>query len=329
MNNLFKYCLKPGDMKLVINIPCFNEERTLPLVLSDLPKRIQGIKSIEVQIVDDGSTDKTVAVAETFGCKVIKHGRNKGLGIAFKTGMEEALRTGVDIFVNTDADNQYPSRYIPALIKPIMERNADLVVGNRKPWKVKHFSLIKRFFQYWGNWLTRSIAGVTVPDTVSGFRAYSREALLKLNITTKFSYVLDTLVQAGKKNLKILSMDITTNKPTRKSRLFKNILQHMKKSLANILRVYSIYEPFRTFLVFSAVFGVPALFLIIRFFYYYFTTVGPTGRIQSLIVAAILFIISGLMFVLGVIADLIGNNRKLYEDLLYLKKKEFYNKKKS
>jgi glycosyltransferase involved in cell wall biosynthesis len=315
-------------MKLVINIPCYNEEKTLPLVLHELPKKITGISRIEVQIVDDGSQDRTAEIAEQLGCKVIRHGRNKGLGIAFKTGMEEALRSGADIFVNTDADNQYPSRYIPALVQPVLDGRADLVVGNRRPWKVKHFSPIKRFFQYWGNWLTRSIAGVNVPDTVSGFRAYSREALLKINITTRFSYVLDTLLQAGKKDLKIMSMTIKTNKPTRKSRLFKNIFQHMKKSLANVLRVYAVYESFKTFLIFSGIFGIPAMFLIGRFMYYYITTVGPTGRIQSLIMAAILFVLSGLMFVLGVIADLIGNNRKLYEELLYLKKKEMYTKKK-
>ncbi|MFW6231336.1 MAG: glycosyltransferase family 2 protein [Nanoarchaeota archaeon] len=311
-------------MKLVINIPCYNEEKTLPLVLNELPTHIEGISSIEIQIVDDGSSDKTVEVAEKHGCRVLKHDTNKGLGIAFKTGMDAALERGADIFVNTDADNQYPSKYIPNLVRPVIDGKADLVIGNRKPWKVRHFSPIKRFFQYWGNLLTRKIAGSDVPDTVSGFRAYSREALLKLTITTKFSYVLDTIVQAGKKDLRIMSVPVTINKPTRKSRLFKNIFQHMKKSAVNILRVYALYEPFKTFLVFSAVFALPGLFLLGRFFYYYLFVAGPTGKVQSLIIATILLVLSGMMFVLGVIADLIGNNRKLTEEMMYRQKKEIY-----
>ncbi len=310
-------------MKVLINIPCFNEEKTLSLVLKELPKKIKGVSSIEVQIVDDGCTDKTIQIAKKFGARVVRHKKNLGLGIAFKTGIDAALEAGADIFVNTDADNQYPSKYIPDLVKPILEGKADMVIGNRVPWKVKHFSPVKRFLQYFGNMLTRYIAGSDVPDTVSGFRAYSKEAMLRLNVTTQFSYVLDTIVQASKKGLVIVSVPISTNAPTRKSRLFKNMFQHMKKSASNILRCYAVYEPFKTFMILSLVFFVPALILLIRYFFYYFQGIG-SGHVQSLIISGILFFLGGLMFSLGVLADLIGINRKLIEEQLYLKKKEIY-----
>lgn len=311
-------------MKLVINIPCYNEEETLPLVLKELPKEIKGINKIEVQIVDDGSTDKTIEVAKKFGVtRIIKHKRNKGLGIAFKHGIEEAINSGADIFVNTDADNQYPSKYIPELVKPVLEHRADLVIGNRKPWKVKHFSPFKRVLQKFGNWVTRSILGSDVPDTVSGFRAYSRDAMLRINVVTKFSYVLDTIMQAVQKDLKIESIEIDTNPPTRKSRLFKNIFQHMKKSGSNLIRIFYLYEPLKTFLYFSILFFIPGLILLIRWLFKYFSGTGG-GNVQSLILASILIITSALTFVLGIIGDSIKTNRTLTEEVLYkLKKKEF------
>ncbi|MDP4012091.1 MAG: glycosyltransferase family 2 protein, partial [Candidatus Nanoarchaeia archaeon] len=240
-------------MKLVINIPCLNEEHTLPLVLKDIPKQIPGIDKIEVQIVDDGSNDRTVEVAKKLGVdRVIIHKTNQGLGNAFKYGMQVALEAGADIFVNTDADNQYPSRYISNLVKPIINQETDIVIGNRRPWKVKHFSFLKRVLQRFGNWATRNVLGSDVPDVVSGFRAYNREAMLKINVTTKFSYVLDTIMQAVQKGLKIKSIDIETNPPTRKSRLFSNIFQHMRKSAANLVRMYYLYEPLKTFAYLSA-----------------------------------------------------------------------------
>ncbi len=315
-------------MKLVIQIPCYNEEKTLPLVLRELPKKIISITKIEIQIIDDGSTDKTIEVAKDFRVdRIIKHKKNLGLGQAFKHGMIVALREGADILVNTDGDNQYPSKYIPALVKPIIEGKADIVVGDRRPWKIKHFPFYKRIFQYVGNKIVGNIMKSNVPDNVSGFRAYSREAMLKLNIVTRFSYVLDTLMQASKKGLKVLSYPIETNKPTRKSRLFKNIFQHMKKSGANILRLYSVYEPFKTFLCLSAILVLPALVFIIRFLFYYYSGDGA-GHIQSLVIAAILFISGVLMFALGVIGDLIKTNRELVEEGLYLKKKVILNGKK-
>ncbi len=309
----------------MINIPCYNEEKTLPLVLRELPQRINGIDKIEIQIVDDGSRDKTAYVAQKAGCRVIQHKRNLGLGMAFKHGSEAALKADCDIMVNTDADNQYPSRYIEALVKPIVDGRADMVIGNRKPWKVKHFSPLKRFFQYWGNKVARNIAGSNVPDTVSGFRAYSRESLLRLEVTTKFSYVLDTIVQGSRKGLAIASVPVTTNAPTRRSRLFKNMFQHMRKSAGNVLRCYALYEPFKTFVWTSLIFFIPAIILLVRFFYFLVMGQG-NGHVQSLIISAILFFLGGICFTLGILADMIGENRKIAAEQLYLAKKRFYDK---
>ena len=311
-------------MKLVINIPCFNEEKTLPLVLKELPKKIEGIDKIEVQIVDDGSTDKTIEVAKKFGVtRIIRHKKNQGLGIAFKHGLQSALENGADVFVNTDADNQYPSKYIKDLVEPIVNQRADLVIGNRKPWKVKHFSVLKRVLQFFGNWVTRKILGSEVPDTISGFRAYSKDAMLRMNVVTKFSYVLDTIMQAVQKDLKIESIEIETNVPTRESRLFKNIFQHMKKSGSNVARMYYLYEPLKTFTYLALLSFIPGFLLVVRWFYRYFLDIGG-GSIQSLVIASMLLIASVILFGLGIIGDSLKTNRMLTEDVLYkLKKKEF------
>lgn len=310
-------------LKVVINIPCYNEEKTLPLVLQDIPTKIEGVTEIEIQVVDDGSTDRTAEVAEKHGCTVIQHKTNRGLGRAFKTGVMHALEKDVDIFVNTDADNQYPSKYIEKLVKPVLDGESDIVIGNRRPWNVSHFSKTKRFFQKLGNFVARNIADVNVPDTVSGFRAYSKEALLKLHVTTKFSYVLDTLVQASDKDLKITNTDIDINPPTRPSRLFSNIFQHMYKSGMNLCRLYALYKPFKTFLSLSIITATPGLILITRFFYFYFQGMGD-GYIQSLIIASILMVIAGIMLALGIIGEIQRHNRQLIEEELYLNKKERY-----
>jgi glycosyltransferase involved in cell wall biosynthesis len=313
-------------MKLVIQIPCYNEEKTLPLVLKELPKKVPGIDQIEVQIIDDGSKDNTIEVAKKFGVtRIIRHKRNLGLGTSFKDGVDAALAAGADILINTDGDNQYPSRYIPELVKPILNGKADIVIGNRQPWKVQHFSPFKRILQWFGNGLVRRIAGSNVPDTVSGFRAYNKESMLRINVTTKFSYVLDTIVQATNKGLTITSIPIDTNAPTRKSRLFKNIFQHMRKSGSNIIRCFIVYQPFQTFGILAWLFATPAIILLARFLINYFLNTGA-GLIQSLIVAAILFFFSGSMLVLGILAELLGTNRKLVEEQIYLKKKEMFEK---
>lgn len=311
-------------VKLVINIPCLNEEKTLPLVLRELPKKIEGIDKIEVQIVDDGSTDGTVEVARRFNVdRIIRHKKNKGLGEAFKSGVDAALENGADIFVNTDADNQYPSRYIEKLVKPVLEGKADIVIGDRQTSKIKYFSPSKKFFQRLGSWTVRKLSNTDVRDAVSGFRAYSKEALLKLNVTGKFSYCIDTIIQAGKKNLKIMNVKITTNPPTRESRLFSNIFQHIKKSSADLLRVYIMYEPFKTFFYICLVPLLPGLFLLFRFLFFYFNNQG-SGHIQSLVISAILIIAAMIIFAMGIMADLNSVNRKLTEENLYLTKKEIY-----
>ncbi len=312
-----------SGITLVINIPCYNEERTLPLVLGELPQSIPGVSRIVVQVIDDGSRDRTAEVAWQHGAIVIRHKRNRGLGMAFKTGAESALALGADIMVNTDADNQYPSRFMSALVKPVLEGRADIVIGDRRPWAVPHFSPAKRLCQFLGNGITRRIAGVRVPDTVSGFRAYSREALLRINVITRFSYVLDTLVQASKKGLTVTSVPIVINPPTRRSRLFKTMFGHMVMSAANILRVYAVYEPFKTFLLMALVAIVPAAMLLVRFLVLFMVGQG-NGHIQSLIISAIGFMLGGTLFSLGVLGNLVSINRRLIEDELYLRKKGQY-----
>ncbi|MGJ4786615.1 glycosyltransferase family 2 protein [Leptospira koniambonensis] len=310
-------------MKLVINIPCYNEEKTLSTVLAEIPKKIQGIKTIEVQVVDDGSTDRTSEIAAEYGCKIISHKKNLGLGRAFKSGVEAALESGADIFVNTDADNQYPSSYIPDLITPVMNGKVDIVIGNRVPWKVEHFSPLKKTLQWFGNLVVRNLIGTNIPDTVSGFRAYSRESLLRLHVTTKFSYVLDTIVQAVKMDLAVSSIPIPTNPPTRKSRLFKNIFQHMWKSGNSLVKLLIVYRPFQFFGVLAVTTFVPALAIAVRFLIFFFLGIGK-GHVQSLLFAVVLVIISGLFLVSGILAFLIGMNRKLNEEILYYEKKRTF-----
>ena len=314
-------------MKLIIQIPCLNEEQTLPQVLKEIPKEIKGIKKIEIVIIDDGSTDKTAEIAKKHGCTVLKHKKNKGLGYAFKTGLEYAIEEGADILVNTDADNQYPSKYIEKIIQPIIKNQADVVISDRQTQKIKHFSPIKKFFQKIGSAFVRKLTKTKVNDTVSGFRAYNKNAMYNIHITTKFSYVLDTIMQLSKKNMKIVNVPITTNKPTRKSRLFKNMFQHIKKSGMNILRLYAVYEPFKTFALLSAIFLLPGLFLAFRFIYFFAQGQGD-GRIQSLIATAILIITAVILFTLGIIGELLKTNRLLIEEQYTFNKKAKYEKNK-
>lgn len=312
-------------MKLVINIPCFNEEKTLPLVLSEIPKKIEGINEIITQVIDDGSSDKTVKIAKEFGCEIVKHKYNQGLGIALKSGIDNALRKGADIMVNIDADNQYPAKYIPELVQPIVNNNSDVVIGDRQIWKINHFSFIKKVLQWFGSFVIRKITKTDVSDVVSGFRAFSRESLLRINLITRFSYVIDTIMQCSKKKLKIDTIKINVNNPTRKSRLSKNIFQYLRRSISDIIKIYTIYEPFSTFMWLSIFFFIPALIIVIRFLIFYFSGNG-TGHIQSLIAAAILTIVSVLLFVLGILGDLLKKNRELIEEQLYYKKTEIYKK---
>lgn len=314
-------------MKLIIQVPCFNEEKTLWSVLEELPKKIDGIDEIETMIIDDGSSDKTIEVANQYKVDyIVKHRWNKWLGNAFKSGIEKALWEWADIVVNTDADNQYPGRYIPDLVKPIVEWRADFVMGDRQTKKIAHFSLIKKIFQWLGSLLVRYLSGTKVPDSVSWFRAYSRECLLKLNVTSDFSYAVDTLVQAGSKRIKIDYIKMETNKPTRPSRLFKNIFQHMYKTFSILFRVYAMYNPLRLFISLWVPFLIVWFLWVSRFLYFFYLNPENTGKIQSLVLAWACLIIAVQFFALGIIWDLIAKNRKLIEDNLYISKKHYFEK---
>jgi len=308
-------------MKLLIQIPCYNEEKTLSNVLEDIPKSIPGIDTIETQIIDDGSTDKTVEIAKLYNVDyIISYIGNKGLGNAFKKGIENALKVNADILVNTDGDNQYKSTDIPKLIKPILDNKADIVIGNRQTDKIQHFSKMKKFLQKLGSKTTQLLAGIKVKDAVSGFRAYSNNALLELNITSDYSYVLDTTIQAGKKGITIDYVNIETNPPTRPSRLFNTMWGHIKKSTANMVRVYTMYEPFKIFLTLGIISLFIGIYPITRFLYFYFIN-QHSGHTQSLLLGTMFVIIAFQFFGLAIVADLLNKQRKLTEDILLKLKK--------
>lgn len=311
-------------MKLIIQIPCKNEEEWLPEVIAEFPKTLPWIDTIEIQVIDDWSTDRTYEVAkELWVDHIVQFRKNRGLGNAFKAWVSNALREWADIVVNTDADNQYPGRYIADLVAPIVAGKADIVIGDRNPTQSPHFHWLKRKLQWLGNWVVGSLAGHMMPDSVSGFRAYSRDSLFALNVTSQFSYVIDTIIQAHKKWLQIDRTPIETNPPTRPSRLFGNIWEHIKKSTANIIRVYTMYEPFKIFLMASVPFLVIGLIYIIRFLIKYFT-LWSDGNIQSLILSAILIMVWINFFSLWVIGDVISKNRSLVEENMTMMKKLKY-----
>jgi len=312
--------MRSRQIKLIIQIPCFNEEKTLPLVFRDMPKRIPGVDQIEYQVIDDGSTDQTVAIAQSLGVHHIVRipGRNrKWLGRAFRIGVDHALRAGADIVVNTDGDNQYPSRDIPRLIEPILAGRADVVIGDRDPGHFKEFSPLKRWLQRLGSKTVQFFTRSEVRDAVSGFRAYSREALLRIHVFTNFTYTVDTLMQAHKKGLEVEWIRIRPNAKTRESRLISSIWSKVRKSGGTILRISTIYEPFKTFRFFSMMFLVPGLALLGRFFYFYlFVPERSSGHVQSVVVGGVLVVIAAQLFVFGVVGELLATNRSLLEQVL-------------
>lgn len=307
-------------MKLVIQIPCFNEEKTLPLVFKGMPKSIPGIDKIEYQIIDDGSTDKTITVAKKLGVHHIVSYRGKNrrwLGRAFKLGVDHALKIGADILVNTDGDNQYPSSEIPKLVAPIVNGKAEIVIGDRNTNQISEFSRLKKILQRVGTKTTQLLSGQQVNDAVSGFRAYSREALAQINIVTDYTYTIDTLMQSHKKGLDIAWVPIKVNPKTRESRLIKNLWNKIIKSGSTILLMYLVYEPIKVFTLIGSILLVPGVFLVLRFLWHYFIDhTQPTGLIQSLTIGGVLIVISVQVFSLGLLAYLMKINRKLTEDLL-------------
>ncbi len=308
-------------MKLIIQIPCLNEEESLPKTLADLPKSIDGIDKIEILIIDDGSTDRTSEVARSHGVDhIVRLTKRKGLAKVFQTGVDAALKKGADIIVNTDADGQYKGKDIPRLVQPIIEGKADIVIGNRDIENVKQFSWLKKRLQRLGSWVVRQLAGSNITDATTGFRAYNREAALRLNIISEYTYTLESIIQAEHKSLAIGNITISTNRVDRKSRLFKNIPEYIKRSLMTMIRVYSMFNPLRLFLTTGA--GMICIGTLIgcRFLFYYMLNQGG-GHIQSLILAAVFMIIGFQLLIVGLISDLISANRRLIEDALLRVKK--------
>lgn len=303
-------------MKLIIQIPCFNEEETLPLTLKDLPSEIPGIDEIETLIIDDGSTDRTRAVAVDHGVNhVVGFPANRGLARAFGYGLNACIERGADIIVNTDADNQYNGADIPKLVQPILEGRADMVIGDRQTHTIGHFSKLKKILQKHGSFMVGVLAGMKIPDAASGFRAISREAALEMNVISDFSYTLESLIQAGHKRLAVVSVPISTNDKTRESKLFHSMFAFVRRSAATMIRAYTTHQPLKVFLSLSAVFMLMAAILFGRFLIFYISG-DSAGHIQSLIFGAAFLIVAGFMAAIGILADLINANRKLVEEVL-------------
>ncbi len=302
-------------MKLVIQIPCYNEEQTLPATLADLPRKVPGFDTVEWLIVDDGSTDGTVEVARANGVDhIIRQPHNQGLATAFLTGLEAALRVGADVIVNTDGDNQYRSACIPDLTAPILERRAQIVVGARPISTIQHFSPVKRALQRLGSWVVRKASGTDIDDAPSGFRAIHRDTAIKLYVFDRYTYTLETIIQAGRLGIPIISVPIEVNDPTRESRLIRSIPQYILRSMKTIFRIALLYRPMRFFSLLAGIAMLPGVLAFLRFFYFYSTGQGA-GHIQSLVIGASMIGVGAVLFTAGMIADLIAANRVLLQDI--------------
>jgi len=298
-------------MKLIIQIPCFNEEQTLPLTLADLPREVAGFDTVEWLVIDDGSSDRTIEVARENGVDhIVRLTNNKGLAAGFQAGLDAALKLGADVVVNTDADNQYDGRDIPKLVAPIVAGRADMVVGDRQVETIAHFSPLKKALQRLGSWVVRQASSTTVPDTTSGFRAYNREAALQMQVVSRFTYTLETIIQAGKLLVAVDHVPIRTNPKTRESRLFPSMGAYVRRNGISIFRIYAQYEPLKVFWGGAVVMGLFAVAVWARFIVAWIGGQGA-GHVQSLILGAVLFIGAMLLFALGVIGDLLAAQRTL------------------
>jgi glycosyltransferase involved in cell wall biosynthesis len=304
-------------MKLIIQIPCFNEEATLPGTLADLPRAIEGIEAVEWLVIDDGSTDRTVEVAREHGVQhIVRLTNNRGLAAAFQAGLDASLKLGADIIVNTDADNQYYGGDIPKLVAPILAGQADMVIGDRETDQIDHFSPLKKRLQRLGSAVVRRASGTDVPDTTSGFRAYNREAALQMQVVSKFTYTLESIIQAGKMLVAVDHVPVRTNPKTRESRLFPSTAAYVRRNTASIFRIYAMYEPLRVFLAAAAVAAIVGGVIWARFLYFFLFTDEPGEHIQSLILGSTLFIVAVQLVALGVVGDILAGSRVLHQRAL-------------
>ncbi|MEO9825587.1 MAG: glycosyltransferase family 2 protein [Paracoccaceae bacterium] len=302
-------------MKLIIQIPCFNEEKTLPETLADLPRDVDGFDTVEWLIIDDGSADKTVEVAREHGVDhIVRMSHNQGLAAAFMAGIEACLRAGADVIVNTDGDNQYSGACIPKLTKPITDDRAQFVIGARPISTIEHFSPLKQRLQALGSWVVRKASGTDVDDAPSGFRAFHRETAIKLYVFNRYTYTLETIIQAGRLGIPVVSVPIEVNDPTRASRLIKSVPQYIWRSTSTILRIMVVYSPLRFFAFLSALALIPGVWSFLRFLYFYSIGQGG-GHIQSLVIGASLVSVGAISLMAGVLADLIAANRSLSADI--------------
>jgi glycosyltransferase involved in cell wall biosynthesis len=300
-------------MRVIVQIPCLNEEQTLERTVGAVPRYISGVDAIEILVIDDGSTDATADVARELGVHhFVRHNGNRGLAAAFRTGIDAALRCGADIIVNTDGDNQYCGADIPGLVEPILRGEADVVIGDRQTHRLPHFSPGKKLLQAVGSFLVRRLSGTRVPDAVSGFRAFSREAALQLNVLSSFSYTIETLIQAGRQRLRVVSVPVRVNGKTRPSRLFKSTAHFVRRSLGTMIRAYAMYRPLRVFCVLSVLLMTAGAAPIARFLWLYFAGQGD-GHVQSLVLGGALCLMGFFALLAGLVADLIAVNRQLLE----------------
>lgn len=302
--------------KLIIQVPCFNEEQHLAATLQELPRQVPGVDAVEILVVDDGSTDRTAEVARGNGADyILRFSNNRGLAHAFRAGIDAALHLGADIIVNTDGDNQYCAADIERLIIPVLLGKADMVVGDRDPANLQHFSGTKRLLQRYGSWVVRTLSGTDVPDTTSGFRALSREAALRLNVVSDFTYTLETIIQAGKKKFPVTHVPVRTNPERRSSQLFGSTWSYVKRSAATIVRIYAVYEPLKVFTYLGGGLILVGMLFGARFIYFYVTGHGG-GHLQSLLLTVLLIIVGFQTILIGLVADLIGASRSLVEEIL-------------